>query len=171
MDKNKLITILEGAIVIALGILIAIFGAATVLDTYFGIVAVVLGAILTVVGIVALVKKAPLPFGIVLGACVAITIGVAFLTSHLSIEALIHFIVFVLIGLGGALALYGIYTIIKGQMLYGIIQIVVGAVLLTLGILFITVPDFQQAFWIITGIVVALYGAMMVVSVFLPKKD
>ena len=171
MNKDKLILILEGAVVVALGVLIAIFGLAPVLDTYFGILACVGGAILGVIAIVAIAKKQPLTLSIVALSCVLITVGVGLLIpGWLTVASIILFLVFVLIGLGGGLIFYGIYTLVKGRVLFGVTQIVAGVALMVIGILYLTIEDFRTAFYIVLGIAIAVYGALLIVSAFLDNK-
>lgn len=171
MNKDKLLKILEGAIVLAVGILIAIFGLATVLDLYFGILAIAVGAIFGFMSIVLVAKKEPLPFSMVALSCIAITVGVGLvLDGWLSVASFILFIVFAIIGLGGALFFYGIYLLVKGLIVYGIAQLLSGIAMLVVGILYLTVPDFQTAFYICLGIVIAVYGALLIVSAFIDVK-
>ena len=171
MNKDKLILVLEGAIVVALGILIAIFGLATVLDTYFGILAVVSGAILAILGIVAISKKQELSLGTVTLACILITVGVGLLIpGWLTVASIILFLVFILIGLGGGLIFYGIYSLAKGRMVFGVAQLIAGIALLVIGILYLTVNDFAKAFYIALGIAIAVYGVLLIVSAFLDTK-
>ena len=42
--SKKLVTIIEGALVIALGVLIAVFGGVKTLSTYFGVLFIIAGA-------------------------------------------------------------------------------------------------------------------------------
>lgn len=171
MNKDKLILVLEGAIIVALGVLIAIFGLATVLDTYFGILAVVGGVILAVLGIVAIAKKNDLSLGTVSLACILITVGVGLLIpGWLTVASIILFLVFVLIGLGGGLIFYGIYSLVKGRTLFGVAQLIAGVALLVIGILYLTVDDFAKAFYIVLGIAVAVYGVLLIVSAFFDNK-
>lgn len=171
MNKDKLILILEGAVVVALGVLIAIFGLATVLDTYFGILACVGGVILGVISIVNIAKKKPLTLSIVALSCILITVGVGLLIpGWLTVEAIILFLVFVLIGLGGGLLFYGIYSLVKGRTLFGVVQMIAGVALIVIGILYLVVPEFRTAFYIVLGIAIAVYGALLIVSAFLDHK-
>ena len=169
MNKDKLMTILEGVIITVLGVLIAVFGISATIDIYFGVTFLVIGVALAVVAIVGLVKSKVLLFGPTFMACALITLGSALFTEFLSFAGLIAIIVFLLIGLGGALVIYGVYTLLKKNLFYGVGQIVVGAALIALSIVYLLVPDFQTVFWIIVGILVAIYGVLVIVSAFLAK--
>ena len=171
MSKNeKIRTIIAGAVILVLGVLIAIFGMESVFDTVLGILCLVGGVALLTLGVIGIAKKQPLQFATLFGGCAFIAIGVSLLVGFLSIAALIAFLMIVLIALGGALVIFGVYTIVKGAVVTGVIQIVIGAAIAVLAGLYIGVADFQTAFWIIIGVVIALYGALLIVSPWLPKK-
>lgn len=161
--KEKLAGVLEAIVIIAFGIIIAIFGGGTALDLYFAIVALVAGVVLLIVNLYALVKVKELNFALVFLSCALITVGVAILAKKLSFAVLIPLMAYLLLGLGIALILYGLFVALRKSLFYGVGQMVVGAVLVTLVILFLTVPEFAQAFWIILGVVLAVYGVLLLV--------
>ena len=169
--KEKLAGILEAVVIIAFGIIIAIFGGGTALDLYFAIVALVAGVILLMVNVYTLVKVKELNFGLVFLASALITVGVAILAQKLSFAVLIPLMAFLLLGLGIALVLYGIFVAVRKNLFYGVGQIVVGAVLATLVIIFLTVPEFAHAFWIILGVVLAVYGVLLLVFTLIGKPE
>lgn len=169
MNKNKLLNIIEGAVIVALGVLVAVFGGGEVVDIYFGISATVIGAALLGVSIYALVKK-QLAFATLSLGAILIAIGVGLFTDYLSFTMLINIVVVAIIGLGAALVIYGIYQIANKETLFGTLLIVVGAILVTLATLFITIAEFRTAFWIIIGVVIALYGVLYIVLAVLDKK-
>ena len=169
--KEKLAGILEAVVIIAFGIIIAIFGGGTALDLYFAIVALVAGVILLMVNVYTLVKVKELNFALVFLASALITIGVAILAQKLSFAVLIPLMAFLLLGLGIALVLYGIFVAVRKNLFYGVGQIVVGAILATLVIIFLTVPEFAHAFWIILGVVLAVYGVLLLVFTLIGKPE
>lgn len=169
--KGKLAGILEAVVIIAFGIIIAIFGGGTALDLYFAIVALVAGVILLMVNVYTLVKVKELNFGLVFLASALITVGVAILAQKLSFAVLIPLMAFLLLGLGIALVLYGIFVAVRKNLFYGVGQIVVGAILATLVIIFLTVPEFAHAFWIILGVVLAVYGVLLLVFTLIGKPE
>lgn len=170
MDNKKLLTIVEGAITIVLGVLIAVFGTRT-LDLYFGILFVIGAAFFLTIALVSLIKTKLLPFGSLLAFSALLTFGVVLLLGQLSFGFVVYLIVLFVIAAGGALALYGIYTLIADNLVYGIGQIVLGGLAITMGILYLTVPEFHVAFWIIVGVLVAVYGVLVIVSAFTGKKS
>lgn len=168
--SKKLLGIIEGAVTIVLGVLIAIFGGQEVMDIYFGVLFVVAGAILLAFAIVTLVKTKLLAFGVVFGAFAALLFGSFLLAKQLSFGYLVYLLVLLIIAGGAALVFYGVYTIIKLSVFYGIGQIVVGAAASTLGLCYLYVDGFAKVFWIVVGILVAVYGVFMVVTAILDKS-
>ena len=169
--SQKLLTIIEGALVVALGVLIAIFGGQEVMDIYFGVMFLIAGAGLLAFAIVGLVKTKILSFMITFFAFAALLLGTFLVARYYSFGYLVYTLILLIIAAGGALIFKGVYTIIKYSVIYGIGQIVVGAAAVTLGILYLTVPEFYTVFWIVVGVLVALYGVFMIVGALLAKKE
>lgn len=170
-DNKKLITVLEGVITLTIGILIAIFGIQTVLDLYFGILFLVGGVVLLIIEFVRLVKSSKMLFtGLFMGTALT-SIGACLLAHHLSLGILIGVIVILVIAFGGALLLFGIYTLLKVNKAVGIFQMVIGLLAVLMGVLYLTVAGFAQAFWIVVGILIALYGAFIIVYTLVSKKQ
>ena len=164
MDKNKkIITVFEGLATVVLGVLIAIFGTQT-LATYFGILFLISGAGFLVVSIAGLAKLKTLVFGAVLAFTTLVLFGVVLLVEPDLLDTFIRLFVYFIIALGGALLLHGIYFMIKHNVIYGIGQMTLGAIAIVLGVLYRVVIPFRTAFWIVIGVVVALYGILLVVD-------
>lgn len=161
--KDKVSKLVSGIVVLVLGILIAIFGAQTVLDVYFGVVCLVCAAALLVLGIITLVKKEKLEMTTPVTFAVLVAVGVGLLTSYLTVDALIWFLVLVILGAGAGLILYGVYLIVKKEVVKGVVDIVIGAAAIVLSALYMAVEDFRTVFWIIVGVLVALYGLLLMV--------
>ena len=169
MKKETLFQILSGAILVALGVLIAIFQIGA-LDLYFGIVAIVGGAVLLAYGIYLLTKKSGLNGNSVILACVLLALGITLVIHFVSFGALIPLILTLLIGGGAGLVLVGVYAIAKKDTFGGLINIIIGVAAITLSVLYIAVEGFRDAFWIIIGILVAIYGVLEIVRAFVNKK-
>ena len=165
MDK-KIMTIVEGAALIVLGILLAIFGGQAVLDVYFGIIFVIAGVLFLAVCIIGLLKTKELIFGFVFAAAAFLLFGIFLLTKYYSFAAFVYAIILLIIAGGIALFLFGIWSLIRVSLFLGIGQMVVGAAVATLGFCYIFIPEFYATFWIIAGIIVALYGVFYVLSGF-----
>ena len=170
MSKEKLLKIIEAAVIIALGILIAIFGGGAVLDIYLGVVAAVLGVAFLALSIASLVNTKELPLATLCLATICITFAVALFAQWLSFTLFIYVLVYLIIGFGAALVLHGIYLLCKKLFVMGLAEVIIGAGAITIAVLFLTVPEFQKAFWIILGVLIALYGAFYLVSALLEKK-
>ena len=75
-----------------------------------------------------------------------------------------------MIGGGAGLVLVGIYAFAKKNTFVGLMDVVIGVAAIVLAVLYIAIPEFRDAFWIIVGIVVASYGVLEIVSAFIGKK-
>ncbi len=167
--SKKLFGIIEGVIIIALGVLVAIFGIRT-LNLYFGILFIVASAAFLVIGLVEILKLKRLSFTSCLGFAAFLVLGASILSYYLSFEFIVEIVALLIIAVGGALALFGTYTAITFNVFYGVGQIVLGVLAATMGILYITVPPFRTAFWIVIGILIALYGVVYLIEVIAGKK-
>ncbi len=171
MTKQKIFAVIEGLIIAALGILIAIYGPVAVLDTYVGIVCLVLGAALLIANIVTYADSKVLMLPGVILTFVLISIGIGLVVpGYLSLGVIFTFLVFALIGLGVALMVYGGYLITKKFLFTGVGEIVIGALLVVFSFLYLFVPEFNDAFWIIVGILIAIYGVFFIVAALVEKK-
>ena len=171
--NNKLSTALEGIIILVLGVLISIYGVTAVADTYFAIVFLVVGIASITLACFHIAKKLPLPVLYVLMGAVLISISIGLFTGWVSFGVFINLMVLVIMGVGAGLMLTGLYFLVKGYVFNGIGQLVAGAICVLLSALYLGIPDFRTAFWIIVGIVIALYGAFVLISAFVgsPKKS
>ena len=169
-NNQLVINVLEGIIIIVLGILIAVCGIDATVNIYFGVLAVVLGAAAAGFSIYLLAKEGEMPLGITVLAGALIALGVGLFTGYISLGVFINILVIALLGVGAALVVYGVYFFVKVNKLGGLIQIIVGAALVTLTIVYINVPEFVKYFWIIVGILIAVYGAFSVIFA-IAKKD
>lgn len=140
-DNKKLIAVIESIVTITLGILVAIFGIATV-NIYFGIVFVVGAAAFLGITIYFLAKTHVMPFGPLAGFTILLTFGIMVLAGKVGLEYLVYLLVIALIGLGGALFIYGIYHVIKKNTVYGILLLIIGVFMLV-----------AVSFWVITQLV------------------
>ncbi len=170
MNNTKLSQVVTSIILIALGVLIAIFGVTAVLNLYFGILFVVVGALLIVLGVVKFVTNKELVFSTTFLASALLAVGISLLANWLSFDTLINLLVILLVAFGAALFVFGIYSAVKKQLVLGISQLVIGIALVIIGVLYLTVPEFATTFWIIVGILIALYGMVMLISVLVKKS-
>ena len=170
MNKERILRIIEGALIIALGILVAINGGGTVLNYYIAIVSIIVGVSLAVLDIVKLNQTGQLDFPLTFMSCALITIASAIFAHVLSLAIIIELFVFLLIAFGGALLFYGFYLLSKKSVIPAIVELVSGAIAITLGVLYLTVADFRVAFWIVTGVFIALFGAYYLLLAIIDKN-
>lgn len=169
--EKKLLAICEGALAIVIGVLMACFGGQTVLDIYFGVLFVVAGALFLILAIVGLAKTKILLFGSLFAALAGLLFGSFMLSGHYSFDRFIEAFILLMIAAGAALVLYGIYTIFKHGLFNGIGQIVIGGGVFALGFCYIYIPSFYKVFWIIVGVLVAVYGLFFLLSALLSKEE
>ena len=170
MDKNrKLVNVLEAVAMMLFGVLVAIFGFKT-FDIYFGIVFIVAAAGFLVAAIVELSKAKILSFSLLFAFTALLVFGIVILLNRFSLYYMVIVLVYLIIAFGGALVMFGSYSAAKVSVFYGIGQIVLGAIAITVGILYLLVPEFNVAFWIIAGVIIALYGLLMLVLTLSDKK-
>ena len=169
MKKETLFQVLSGAILVALGVLIAIFQIGA-LDLYFGIIAIIGGALLLVFSCYLVAKKKPLNTSNAILACVLLALGITLVIHFVSFGALIPLVLTLMIGGGAGLVLVGAYLLGKKDTLGGLTNIIVGVAAITLAVLYIAVEEFRDAFWIIVGVLVAIYGVLEILRAFVSKK-
>lgn len=169
--KEKTASIIAAVILIVMGIIIAVVGAGA-LDLYFGIGCLVAGGVLVILNIISLAKSKQITFGQLFLSTALIVLGVCFIWTHyVSFTMLINLIVLLILGLGIALFVYGLFTVILSKKVaIGVVEMVLGIVVIVFTILYLNIPDFQKAFWIVTGIAIAAYGVLELISVLANKK-
>jgi len=170
MEKKKVYAIIEALGLIVLGVLIAAFGGKTVLNTYFAIILIAGGAFVLCICLYDLIKTKLMLFAPLFLGTAALLLGIFILIDKYTVSWVLDTLVLLVLAGGIALIFYGIYTISKRATLYGVVQIVVGTVVATLGFLYIFAPKFQTVFWIVAGILVALYGVFYLVETLFDKK-
>ena len=169
--KNKDVTkLIQGIVAVVVGILIAVLGIGSVMDTYLGILAVVAGAILMGLAFYNAYNKKILPLApLALGGSL-IAIGIGVFTNYISFAVLINILVVSLFGVGAALIIFGIFVCAKGKVPFGICFIVLGAALIALASCYLAFEDFRKVFWIIVGILIAVDGALTIILALTENK-
>ena len=170
--KDKLLKVIEAVVIIALGVVVAVCGGGTAIDIYFGIVALVGGLALLIFNVYGVVTTKKLLFTPTFLCCALTTVGIALFTPYLTFAALINLVIMLVIGLGVALIVYGLYCILLAKKaLIGVGEIIIGFAAIVLAILFITVEDFRTIFWIILGVLIIVYGVFYLVFSLIPQKS
>ena len=168
MKKETLFQILSGAILVALGVLIAIFQIGA-LELYVGIIAIIGGAVLLAYACFLILKKKDINLSAPILACVLLALGITLVIHYVSFGAIVPLILTLMIGGGAGLVLVGCYALVKKDNFGGLMNIVIGVAAITLAVLYIAVEGFRDAFWIIVGILVAIYGVLEIIRAFLKK--
>lgn len=168
--NNKITLVIEGLIFAVIGALISIFGPTEVIDKTTAIIALILGSVLVLLALVFTFQKKEVDISSTILGAVLIFIGAFLLTPWLTFGVLINFLVIVLMGLGAGLILVGLIALAKKATTLGIVQIIIGALLVVFTGLYLGVDGFRNAFWIIIGIVIAIYGALLVVDALISNK-
>ena len=160
--NKKLVAIIEGALLITIGVLVAVFGGGEVMDMVFGILFIISGAALSVLACMT-IALASLFFGICV---VAKNLGGA------TVYPVFHYAMFAAVGLGVALLLKGLHVLIAKKLVFtGVGQMVVGAGIATVAILYLFGPaGFQDVFWIVLGILIAVGGLYTCLMGFFGKE-
>ena len=161
--------IIDGLIAIVLGIMILLIGIGNTLDIYFGVLLVVGAAALIALGFIALARKLPylVPF-VVGGALMAA--GIALFCKFCTVQFLIPFAVVGLLGAGAGLVAHGLVTIVRVNFVYGLGEVALGAIAVTITALYMNIPQFVQVFWYIMGALVIAGGACLLI-LGIVKKD
>lgn len=168
--NNKVMDVLRGAFIIVLGILLAVVGVGTALDTYFAVTFIVSGVLLVALAIYSTVKKLEFgTLGFILGG-ILLTLATALLLGKLSFAVLIDIFIFGLMGLGFGLIAVGIAALIRRDFLYGIVEILVGGLFILFTALYLGIPEFAQAFWIIVGVLLIVLGVAIILFALIGKK-
>ena len=168
--NDKIANILRGAFIIVMGVLVAVCGIGTALDTYFGVVFIVAGVLLAGIGLYGAIKKLPvMTTGFLLGG-VLITLAIALFMQKLTFAVLIGIAIFALMGFGFGLVALGIATIAHRNLIYGLGEAVLGGLFILFTALYLGIPDFQQAFWIIVGILMIVFGIAVIFLAIFDKK-
>ena len=170
MNKEKVIGLIEGILFIVFGVLVAINGGISTTDLYLGIVGVIAGSLLILLSLALYFKTRQMAFGPLAAGGVALVVGGGLLANDLTIAAIIYFLLFALMGLGGALIVYGIYAITKKAPLFGAAQVVIGAAFIVLPLCYLHVDGFDKAFWITVGVMMIVYGVLFIISLFVNNK-
>ena len=112
-----------------------------------------------------LLPLSPLALG---GALIAVGIGV--FTNYISFMMIINILVISLFGVGGAFIVYGVFVAAKGKVPFGVAFMVIGGALIALAACYLAFEDFRKVFWIIVGVLIAVYGALLIVLALTEKK-
>ncbi len=171
MSNEKTSQLITGIVILVLGVLIAVFGGQAVLDTYFGIVAIIMAIALLGISIYQMNKKLDIAvLNLILGG-ILLASGIGLLTDFLSVGLIINFLVLAIFGAGAGLCVYGVYCLCKRDVVKGLLNLIIGIMSIVVSALYIWVDGFRSAFWIVIGVIIAAYGLVQITSIFVKKKS
>ena len=166
MKKEKIVALIEAGVILVIGILFCLSEALgiEVLSTIFGVTLIVGGTIYLAISLV--VKKGLISIA---GFTGGLLISLGILSIVTNIMALIFaFLPYFLIVIGSLVlidAFLGKFVRNDDLLVVFVLKLVIGAVLITLGILLLTVAEFARFASIIFGaslIVISIYYAVMI---------
>lgn len=171
--NKKLVAICEGALLIVIGVLIAVFGGKDVMDMVFGILFIISGAAFACLSCLTMVKTKILPLGITFAAIASLFFGILLVMSKATVMHVVGYAMIAAVGLGAALVLKGLHILIAKKLVFtGLGQMVIGAGITTVAILYLFGPEgFYTVFWIVVGVLVAVYGLYSCILGFLSKEE
>lgn len=158
MKRESLYKVIESCALLVLGVLFCVSKAwaGNVLSIILGASCIAIGAIIV---IVAAIKDKSIVSPIALGGLLALTLGIFFIVSNIVMSFIENFVPYALIVFGSALFIDAFlsYFARKEKVLAPfIIKLVIGAALITVGILLLTVEGFDQYISIVIGVALIL---------------
>lgn len=171
ISKSRALKIIQNVLLIVIGILIACSVISQDIIKYIvGIAIVVYGAFFLFRSVYD-TKSFIMPFGVAGG--ILLGVGIATMCDYVPLVMLLTNIIFVaLIVLGSLLLIDAVVKFALHKNNAGIFELVIGTILLTVGILFVAIPDMQTYCWIALGVVLAVYGLynLVITIIALSKK-
>ena len=168
MNKKSVIRIIEACILLVIGVLFCIskVWAAGVLSTILGIGLIIGG---TVIVVLSIINEKALVGPLAIGGLLAITLGIFFIVAN-TIEYLMGLVPWLLIVFGSAMfieAFLGYFLRKEKNTTMFVIKLIIGIVLIVLGILLLTVPEFNKAVEIILGVALIVVAFISIASEFI----
>lgn len=170
LSKTRALKIIQAILLIVVGILIACSIISQDFIKYIvGIALVVLGAF-DLFRSVYDTKSFIMPIGVIGG--VLLGIGIAVMCDYVQLIQVLQNIIFVsLIVLGSLLLIDSIVKLALKRTNTGITELIIGAILLVIGILFVCIPEMTEYCWVAFGVVLVLYGLYsLVISIIAISK-
>lgn len=170
--NKKLVAIIEGALLITIGVLIAVFGGKDVMDMVFGILFIISGAAFACLSCLTMVKTKILPLGVTFAAATALFFGILLVASKDTVMDAVRYAMIATAGLGAALFLKGLHVLIAKKLAFtGVGQMVIGAGITVVSVLYLFPPEgFFKVFWIIVGVLIAVGGLYTCLMGFFGKE-
>ena len=157
ISQGSALKIIQYVLLIVVGILIACSVISQDIIKYLvGLALVVYGAFLLFSSVYN-TKCFVLPLGVAGG--VLLGVGIATMCDYVQLVQILQRIIYVaLIVIGGLLILDSVIKFVLHKNNAGIFELIIGAIVLTVGILFVAIAEMQEYCWIAFGVVLAIYG-------------
>lgn len=166
---SKISAVIRGAFIIVLGILVAVCGVGTAVNVYVGVVCIVAGIMLLGFSAFMVAKKLPTPIGYLVLSGILITFAVALFMGKLSLDVIIGLLIFGIMGTGFGLIAVGIVEIARRHLLFALVEMFIGGLLILFTALYLGIPEFQTAFWIIVGVLMIVFGVFIIIASLVSK--
>ena len=158
MKKENVLKVIEACMLLVLGVLfcVSLAWAGNVLSIILGSSCIAVG---TIIVVVAAIKDKSVVSPIALGGLLALTLGIFFIVANIVMQFITSFVPYVLIVFGSALfidAFLGYFVRKEKVLVPFIIKLVIGAALITVGALLLTIAEFADYISLIIGIALIL---------------
>ena len=164
MSKRKLFYLIESIVLIIVGILIAFsLLAPKMINILLGIAVLIMGAMLFAKSVWESPTKSLLVPMALLGACLIGTSIALFINKLNIVNLLVTIISIALCSIGAVLIISSIIQFAKKKTESGIVQIVFAIIFITLGLIFLLLDDALKYFWLIFGILMAIFGIYLLI--------
>lgn len=171
MSKSKAYSIVEGILLIIIGILMACsIVEPSILNYLLGGVALIFGLFLFIKCATESSKVNLLLPGSMLSA-VLVALGIGLMINYFDFVGLLtHVIVLAILAIGIVFILDSIIKFVNKHTKIGVIELLIGAILIIFAILLMTINEIYSYLWVITGILICIYGVYYLAYALVKRK-
>ncbi len=171
MSKSKAYSIVEGILLIIIGILMACsIVEPSILNYLLGGVALIFGLFLFIKCATESSKVNLLLPGSMLSA-VLVALGIELMINYFDFVGLLtHVIVLAILAIGIVFILDSIIKFVNKNTKTGVVELLIGAILITFAILLMTINEIYSYLWVITGILICIYGVYYLAYALVKRK-
>ena len=171
MSKSKAYSIVEGILLTIIGILMACsIVEPSILNYLLGGVALIFGLFLFIKCATESSKVNLLLPGSMLSA-VLVALGIGLMINYFDFVGLLtHVIVLAILAIGIVFILDSIIKFVNKNTKTGVVELLIGAILITFAILLMTINEIYSYLWVITGILICIYGVYYLAYALVKRK-
>ena len=171
MSKSKAYSIVEGILLIIIGILMACsIVEPSILNYLLGGVALIFGLFLFIKCATESSKVNLLLPGSMLSA-VLVALGIGLMINYFDFVGLLtHVIVLAILAIGIVFILDSIIKFVNKHTNTGVVELLIGAILIVFAILLMTINEIYSYLWVITGILICIYGIYYLAYALVKRK-